>query len=198
MIRTIDWFLNKFTMYRLTIYSLAALLYLAAILSAFGVVPGGPVAILSTVAILLAACFLVNALFARVLGIRSNPESSLITALIMALIMGPVSALSDPRRAAILALAGAVAVASKYLLALRRQHVFNPAALGALFSALLFGMNASWWVGNAALLPLVALGGLLLARKIGRLRLVAAFLGLFLVFNLGLALAQGLAVLDAI
>ncbi len=191
-------FLDSFTMYRLTLYYLAALLSLATILSAFGVVPGGPLAILSTTAILLAACFLVNALFARIMRVRSNPESSFITALIMALIMGPVPILSDPRRAAILALAGAVAVASKYLLALRRQHLFNPAAFGALFSGLLFGMNASWWVGNAALLPLAAVGGILLARKIGRLRLVGAFLGLFAVFNVGLALDQGLAISDAV
>jgi len=154
--------------------------------------------VLSTTAILLASCYLVNALFARILRIRPNPESSLITALIMSLIMGPVSAFSDPRRAAILALAGAVAVASKYLLALRRQHVVNPAAVGAFFSALLFSANASWWVGNAALLPLAAIGGLLLARKIGRLRLVGAFLALFLAFNLGLALDQGLSVGDAL
>ena len=58
-------------------------------------------------------------------------------------------------------------------------------------------MNASWWVGNAALLPLVAVGGLLLARKIGRLRLVGAFFGLFLAFDFGLALTQGLDVADA-
>jgi ferredoxin-NADP reductase len=198
MIAIIDRFLNRFTMYRLTLYFLAALLGLATILGAFGVVPGGPLAVLSTTAVLLAACFLVNALFARVLGIRSNPESSLITALILALISGPVSILSDPRRAGILALAGAVAVASKYLLSLRRQHIFNPAAVGAFFPALLFGMDATWWVGNPALLPLVVVGGLLLARKAGRMRLVGAFLGLFIVFNMALGLPQGLTVSDAL
>ena len=192
MIQIIDKMLNRFTMYRLTLYYLAALLGLAVVLSFFGIVPGGPLAVVSTTAILLAACFLVNAILARILGIRPNPESSLITALILALITGPVPAFSDPRHAGVLALAGAAAAASKYLLALRRQHVFNPAAVGALFSGLVFGMNATWWVGNAALLPLAAVGGLLLARRIGRLRLVGAFLAAFLVFNVGLALAQGL------
>jgi ferredoxin-NADP reductase len=195
MTRIVDRFLNLFTMYRLTLYFLAALLGLATILSAVGVVAGGPLAVISTAAILLASCFLVNWLFALVMRIRSNPESSLITALIMALIMGPVP--FDLRQLGILALAGAVAVASKYLLAMRRQHVFNPAAAGALFSAFAFGANASWWVGNAALLPLAVVGGLLLARKIGRLRLVAAFLGLFVAFNLVLAFSQGLAISDA-
>ena len=114
MIEILDRFLNRFTMYRLTLYYLAALLYVATILGAFDIVPGGPMAILSTTAILLAVCFLVNALIARILGIRSNPESSLITALIMALIMGPVSTHHRSAAAAILALAGAVAIASKY------------------------------------------------------------------------------------
>ena len=198
MISILDAFLNRFTMYRLTVYYLASLLYVATILSAFAVVPGGPVAILSTTGILVASCLLGNALLARIARIRSNPESSLITALIMALIMGPVPAFSDPRRAGILALAGGVAVASKYLLALRRQHLFNPAAVGALFSSIVFGAGASWWVGNVALLPLAAAGGLLLARKTGRLRLVGAFLAMFLAFDSALALIQGLGVGDAL
>ncbi len=196
MTRIIDRFLNLFTMYRLTLYLLAAFLGLAVVLGALRVIPADPMAIVSTTAILLASCYLVNKLFALVLRVRANPESSLITALIMALIMGPIP--FDLRQGGILALAGAVAVASKYLLAVRRQHIFNPAAAGALFSAFAFGANATWWVGNAALLPLVAVGGFLLARKIGRLRLVLAFLGLFVAFNLILAFGQGLAVADAL
>ena len=196
MIRLIDRFLNIFTMYRLTLYFLAALLVLGAAFSALGIVPGGPLAIIAATAVLLASCFLANALFARILGVRSNPESSLITALIMALIMGPVPL--DLRQLGMLAVAGAVAAATKYLLALRRQHIFNPAAAGALFSAFVFGANATWWVGNLALLPLAAVGGLLLARKIGRLRLVAAFLGLFVGFNLILGFSQGIGLGDAI
>ena len=129
---------------------------------------------------------------ARLWRVRSNPESSLITALILALISSPVSPISDARHAAILALSALVAMASKYVLAVRRQHVFNPAALGALFSGLLFGSFASWWVGNLALLPLVALGGLLLARKISRLRFIATFIIAFIFFMVGLALPQGL------
>ncbi len=56
----------------------------------------------------------------------------------------------------------------------------------------MFGSFASWWVGSTALLPLVLIGGLLLVRKVSRIRLVGVFLGAFLVFNVGLALIQGL------
>ena len=192
MMRLIDNALNTITMYRLTLYFLIALLGLAVVESLFGLIPGGPLAIVATTAVLLAVCFLVNAAIARIMKIRSNPESSLITALILALISGPVSLTGDPRHIVALVLAGVVAIASKYLLALRKQHLFNPAAVGALFSGLVFGDYASWWVGNLALLPLVVVGGFLLVRRISRLRLIGVFLLAFSVFMVCLGAAQGL------
>jgi glycine betaine catabolism B len=191
MTRIIDSFLNRFTTYRLTLYYVAALLVLGFVLSLFGVLPGGPVAIVSTVALLLAVCLVVNRILARILRINANPESSIITALILALIMAPVSVLSDLRHAAILAAAGTAAIASKYALAWKRQHPFNPAAVGALVAGLAFGTWATWWVGSTALLPLVLAGGLLLARKIARFRLLGTFFLFFLVFNAALGLVQG-------
>jgi glycine betaine catabolism B len=193
MMQIVDRFLNKFTLYRLTLYYLASLLCLGIALSVFRLVPVDTVGILSSTTILLAVCFGANALFARLWRVRSNPESTLITALILALILAPASIITDLRHAGIAALAGLVAVASKYLLALRRQHAFNPAAVGALFSGLVFGNFASWWAGSAALLPLVIVGGFLLVRKASRIRLVGVFLGAFLLFNVTLALVQGLA-----
>jgi glycine betaine catabolism B len=192
MMQIVDRFLNKLTLYRLTLYYLIALLGLGLVLSIFGVVPVSALGILSSTAILLAVCLVVNAVAARLLRIKSNPESTLITALILALIMPPAWLITDPRHALVTALAGAVAIASKYLLSLRRQHAFNPAAVGALVSGLVFGNYASWWVGSTALLPLVALGGLLLVRKVSRVRFVGVFLGAFLAFNVALALVQGL------
>jgi ferredoxin-NADP reductase len=189
--RVVDDFLNRFTTYRLTLYSLAALLVAGFCLSIFGIVPGGPVAILSTVALLLAVCMGLNAVLSRVLRITTNPESSIITALILALISGPVSVISDPLHGGILALAGAAAILSKYVLAARRQHIFNPAALGALVPGLVFGTYATWWVGNAAMLPFVIACGLLLARRISRFRLLGVFFLFFAAFNAALGFLQG-------
>jgi len=191
MMRLLDDLLNRFTTYRLTLYYVASILVLGFVLSFFGIVPGGPTAIVSTVALLLAVCLLVNRVLARLLRINANPESSIITALILALISGPVSVATDLRHAAILALAGAAAIASKYLLAWKRQHIFNPAAVGALVSGLAFGAYATWWVGNEALIPLVVMGGLLMARKIARFRLLGIFFFLFMIFNAALGLVQG-------
>ncbi|HET6485021.1 MAG TPA: oxidoreductase [Spirochaetia bacterium] len=192
MIRTIDALLNRLTMYRLTLYYLMALLGLGLALSFFHLVSPAPLAILSTTAVLLAACYAANWAAARLLRIPSNPESSLITALILALIVGPVSFMEDPGRVGLLALAGVASVASKYILAFRRQHAFNPAAVGALVAGVVLGLDVTWWVGSLPMLPLVAIGGLLLAWRVHRMRFVAVFLGAFLVFLLGMGLAQGL------
>jgi ferredoxin-NADP reductase/Na+-translocating ferredoxin:NAD+ oxidoreductase RnfD subunit len=192
MTRLIDSLLDRLTMYRLTLYSLIALVGLGFVLSLFGLVPARPEAIASTTAILLAVCLGANAIFSRVWRVRSNPESSLITALILALVVDPVFPPANPRGAVVVALAAAVGIASKYLLAFRRQHLFNPAAVAALFSGLAFGAFASWWVGGTYMLPLVLLGGALLARKVRRFRLLGVFLGEFVLFMVILSLVNGL------
>ncbi len=192
MMKAIDSFLNRFTTYRLLLYYLAALLGLGFILSLFHALPVSPVAILSTTAIYIAVSYGANWGFAKILRINSNNESTLITALILALISGPVSLFADPRKAAILALAGLFAVASKYLIAIRKQHVFNPAALGVFLTAIIFGLYSSWWVGNIALLPVVAIGGFLVLRKTGRFRFVAVFFVAFIAFLMAMSVIQGL------
>jgi glycine betaine catabolism B len=192
MIRIVDGLLNRLTMYRLTLYYLIALVGLGLGLSFFHLVPARPEAIASTAAILLASCFAANFLISRVWGVRSNPESSLITALILTLILEPAFPGTNLRAAGVVALAGAVGSASKYLLAFRRQHVFNPAAAAALFSGLVFNAYASWWVGATYLLPLVVVGGALLTRKVNRFRVVGVFLGASLAVNVLLSLLNGL------
>ena len=192
MLRTIDDFLNKFTMYRFLVYYLGAILAGALVLSLFHLIPVQPIAILSTTAIYIVVTYLANLVFSRLLKVHSNPESTLITALILSLISGPVSIFSDPRKAAIFALAGLVAIASKYLIAIRKQHIFNPAAFGIFISDIVFGLYSSWWVGNIWLLPIVAVGGVLLLRKINRFRFVASFFAAFVVFLMALSIIQGL------
>jgi len=194
MIALMDRFLNRFTMYRLTLYYLAALLALGVALGALGILPVAPLGVLTSTAVLLAVTLALNALAARALQIASNPESTIITALILALILTPPTSAADLRALGTIALSGGVAIASKYLLAVRRQHLLNPAAAGALFSGLVFGAYASWWVGSSAMLPLVLVGAILLARKISRVRLLALFLAVFVTFNVSLAVIQGLTV----
>ena len=76
MMQIIDRFLNRFTMYRLTLYYLVSLLALGLLLSAFGIVPVDALGILSSTVILLAACLGTNALFA------GNPRMTFLTSFV--------------------------------------------------------------------------------------------------------------------
>lgn len=172
MLRLIDRLLDRVTMYRLLLYYLIALVGLAAVLSQLGYLHYGPIAVLFSATYLVAVCWLSNRIFAHTFGAPSNPESSIITGLILALIITPISS-----RFGLLFMtaAGGLAIASKYLLAFRKTHIFNPAAMAVVLTAYGAGQSASWWVGTADLLPLVIVGGLLVIRKTRRTPMVAAF-----------------------
>ena len=192
MMRLIDALLNRLTMYRLALYYLVFLLAVAAMFSWAGVLPYDPYALLFTVGVALAACGITNAVFARTYGVPANSESSSITALILALIITPIGSGQDIW---FVAWAGVLAMASKYILALRHKHLFNPVAIAVAITYLALNQSASWWVGTPAMLPFVLLGGLLLARRIRRFGLVLSFLlaALAAVVLLSVASRQNLA-----
>lgn len=169
----IDYFLDRITMYRLLLYYLIALLAAAVGLSAFDVLNFNPLSIIFSAGYLTLICWLVNYVFAQVFETPTNGESSLITALILALIISPPRQLDDLM---FLTAAGVLAMASKYILAIRKKHIFNPAAIAVVLLA--FGANqpANWWVGTAALLPFVLVGGFLIIRKIERSAMAISFL----------------------
>ena len=173
--------------YRLTFYYLAAILLAAMILSLLGVVRLPWMNLAFSAAIALAACWSVNWAFARVCGAASNWESVCISAFIIVLIVTP-SAPGDFAALGFLALVSAWAMASKYIVAVDRRHLFNPAAFGAALMSLAFHRPVSWWVGDYwVLLPLLVLGGVLI---VARLRYFA-MLGSFAVVALGLSVAHG-------
>lgn len=178
MLTFIDSFLNKITMYRLVLYVVGGLLGVAVVLGALNLLHQSPIAIIFSTLILLVVCYAANALFAWAWKAPTNIESVLITAGILALIFTPAKTTADIWT---LVWAGVIAMASKYILAFRKKHVFNPAALAAVFTALVLNQYASWWVGTASLFPFVLVGGLLVARKIRRFDLVLSFTAVALV-----------------
>jgi len=126
--------------------------------------------------ILLVIAWAGNKLIARFFGAITNLESAFITALILALILPPV-AFTNVSGSIGLALIALIAVASKYVIALGKKHIFNPVALAVVISAFAFNLPASWWAaGNLALLPFVVIGGLLIIYKLRRFDLFFAFL----------------------
>jgi ferredoxin-NADP reductase len=176
MIKAIDRFLDHQTMYRLVLYFLVALLATTFVLSLFKLLPHGPVALAAMTAVMLLVCWITNRVFAAVFQVPANIESVYITALILVLILDP-TAVMDPRRIGAVVLAGIWAISSKFILAIGRKHLFNPAALGVALTALLLDEPATWWVGgNLPLLPVVLVGGLLIVRKLRRLDLVLTFI----------------------
>jgi len=176
MLKIVDRFLDHITMYRLVLWYLIALLAAAMALSLAGFLPYTPLAIAMSTALVLAVCWLANIVFARVFEVPANRESVYITALIVALIMDPVGP-GDIAGIGALVFAAIWAVASKFIFAIGRKHLFNPAAFGVLLPALLLDRPATWWLGGSLLLlPVVMAGGLLMVRKLRRFDLVATFL----------------------
>lgn len=172
----IDDKLNRVTMYRLVCYCLAAWLLLGGVFSALGYFPFSPQALLYSTAVIFALSWLTNKIFAGVFRAHENAESYIITALILALIVSPPHTAPEYlSNLPILVWAPILAMASKYVLAVGKKHVFNPAAVAVALTALFIGQSASWWVGTMIMLPFVLAGGLLITRKIQRFDLVLAF-----------------------
>jgi glycine betaine catabolism B len=169
----IDDFLHSITMYRLLLYGL---LIIAAIAVVFGFTNtlsiDGPRLLLSA-GLLLTVCLLANMLFAKLFGAAVNTESALITALILFFLFLPPRTVSQ---GAALVLVGTAAMASKFLLAPGKRHIFNPAAIAAVAVSLGGLIYAGWWVATDVMLPFVAVLGLLVLRKIHRFDMFLAFL----------------------
>ncbi|HEU0115318.1 MAG TPA: RnfABCDGE type electron transport complex subunit D [Thermomicrobiales bacterium] len=195
LLAPLDAWLNRVTMYRLVIAYLAALLGIAAAQSARGVLDYPPASIVGTTAVALVSCVAINSLFAETFGAPVNHDSAVITGLILALIVGPAQ---TPDDYVFLAWAATLAMASKYILAWRNVHLFNPAAIALVATGLFAGQTASWWVGTASLTPFVIGGGLLLTRRIRRGDLVGAFLWATMFVTLAWSALAGLPAAQAL
>lgn len=172
MLRWIDSLLNRATMYRLVLYYLILLLGTAVLFSFTGVLAYDPYALLFSIAFLLAVCAVTNYIFARTFGVPANIESVYITALILALIISPIQGYGDLW---FLGWTAVLSMASKYIVAIRGKHLFNPAAFAVTLTYFTINQSASWWVGNAQMLPFVLVGGLLVVRKLRRFDLIWSF-----------------------
>jgi ferredoxin-NADP reductase/Na+-translocating ferredoxin:NAD+ oxidoreductase RnfD subunit len=179
--------LDGITMYRLVLYVLIGLLGCAVILAALSMLPFSPVALVMSAVVLVVLSWGANAVLAWAFDAPSNVESAIITALILALMLDPPRAPAD---LPLLGWAAILAMGSKYLLALHRQHFFNPAALAAVLTAWALREPASWWVGAPGMVPAVLLGGLLVVRKVRQEELVICFLAAALVTLGGATLVQ--------
>ncbi len=174
ILKPIDYLLDRLTMYRLVLYYLLVLLAAAVGLSALGYLKFNFLALSFTAGYLTVICWLTNQVFAYVFEAPVNIESVYITALILTLIVNPYKI---PHDILFLTAVAGLAISSKFILAIRKKHIFNPAAVAVALMAIGAGQAASWWIGNVYMTPLVVIGGLLVVRKIQRGRMVASYLG---------------------
>lgn len=177
-----DWFdylLGKVTMYRLVTISLSALLVLSIFLGAVGYLPYSPVSLLLTSLLLVSTSYAANRFHGWLFDVKPHGESAAITGLILTFILAPVT---TPVSAIPLMLIAIIATASKYILAFRGRHVFNPAAVGVLFASLSGLSYAIWWVASPALIPLTVFIAFLILYKTRHVKLGLLFIALTVVF----------------
>lgn len=183
----IDNFLDNITMYRLVLYYLLLLLFIATVFSFIGLLPFNPVMLVVSVIFITAICWITNKIFAYAFNAPTNVESVYISALILALILSPIKSISD---LPLLFWAGVLTMASKYILAIDKKHIFNPVAIAVALTAFGFNGSASWWIGTLYMLPFSLLG-FLIVKKLRRYDLVFYFFITALVTILGLSIMQG-------
>ena len=180
---------GRFTMYRTVLVLLIAISAIAVILSLLGRLSFTPLELLVSYAVAIGTTLLAGLLFAKLFHTTAHLESSAITGILLFIVLTPTL---DPIGLAAIAVAGLLASASKYLLAWRGRHIFNPAALGA-FVVTAFQLTYSgWWVGTSDLLPVIAIGAFIVLYRTRHLALGVTFLLTVAVITVGRFLILGL------
>lgn len=177
-----DWVdaqLSRVTMYRLVTLCLSVLLGVAGLLSLTDYFGFSLVELLISVTILVLATYGSGRLFGWLFGVTPHGESSIITGLILACLFVPPSSLVAGLS---LVLVGVFASASKYLLAVRGRHIFNPAATAAVMASVIGLAGAGWWIATPALLPITLTITVLILYKTRRIQMGLLFVVLATIF----------------
>ena len=175
-------------MYRLVLYILIGLLFLAAFFGIFHKIPYSPTSIVLSSLFLVAVSWVANKIFAWAFDAPANVESLYITALILALIISPAQSIGE---LPFLFWAAVLAMLSKYVLAINKKHIFNPAAIAVVITSFTLSQSASWWVGTTWLAPFVAISGFLIIRKLRFVDLAWSFFTTYIVVSLILSFLKG-------
>ncbi len=169
----IDDLLNSVTMYKVVLYGLWALTGVALLFGLLGLLPFAFLALICSLVLILSTSYLFNQLFAKLFSVPANIESVWITGLILFLILVPAATAYEVFGVVLITL---IAIASKYVLAMEKKHIFNPAAIALVVMGLAGSDLAIWWIGNDIMWPIVAIVGLLIVRKIRRMQMFFVFL----------------------
>ncbi|QYH35456.1 FAD-dependent oxidoreductase [Salinibacterium sp. M195] len=195
MKRWLDRSLGALAMYKLVWISLAILSVAAITLAFLDLISPDPFALLASLPVAVGFSYLASGIGARIVRQRAHLESALITGLLVFFIMAPSL---EPLGLLGIALASTIAGASKFLIAFRGRHIFNPAALGAyvfIFAPLGF---PTWWVGTPLLQPLIVVAAFLILYRTRRLDLGLVFIVVAASIRIALTVAGGGTLTDAL
>ncbi len=199
MIHAIDRFLNATTMYRLVLYGLALLAAVSVVFGFFELLPFSGLVLVGSSVVFVSACVGINTLLAKLYRVPANFESSIVTGLILFLLIAPPIQGNElvPFLGTAL-FASAIAMASKYVLAFHKRHVVNPAAFAALVLGFVGSPNVTWWIGSRPLIPVVAIIGLLIVKKIRKFTLVGSFLCAWVVATAAVSALGGFEIMESV
>ena len=172
----LDRILGRVTMYALVIISLGVIGVAAIVLGLLGQISVQPIPLLLSAAVLLLASYIANGVLGIIFRTKPQLSSLVITALLLLFIFQPTA---DPGGLAVLALAAVIAAATKYVLAFRGRHIFNPAAAAAFIVGVIPALTTNtfvvWWIGTPALFPFTLIAALAILFRTRRLWLGAVF-----------------------
>ncbi|MBG6055540.1 ferredoxin-NADP reductase [Salinibacterium sp. CAN_S4] len=188
MRRLLDRVTGAIPMYKLVVIGLAAITALAFVLSFAGQLSRSPLELVASLLVAIAATSGSGWIAARLAKRQPHPESSIITGLLIFMIMEPTI---EPVALGGIALSGVVASASKYLIAVRGRHVFNPAATGTFIIGIAGIAFPVWWIGTPYLQPVIIIGALLVLYRTQRLAMGVVFAGLAGVISVSASLLGG-------
>ncbi|MDP3208570.1 MAG: oxidoreductase [Rhodoglobus sp.] len=189
------------TMYTLVLIILIAIGVLTLVLSLFGQLSYGPLAVIASSAVAVGLTVGSGWLIAKIMRVTPHISSSLITGMLLFFVMEPKFDLLGISGIALAAVAASI---SKYLIAVRGRHIFNPAAFGAIVPTLIvfttfIGMSyGAWWVGTPFLQPAIIVGAFIVLYRTQRLTIGVSFVLLATVLATTVAVVSGQPVLDAL
>ena len=180
--------LDNVGMYRLVSGSLGTLAGISIIFGFLGWLPYSGLSQIFSLALALLVALLVNISLAWILRIPANHESAVITALILFFLALPESDVFSnwPIVAAV-----TIGIASKYIVAYKKQHFINPAAFGAAALSVTGLYTFSWWAANPVLFVPLVVVGVLVVMKVRKWVPVLAFVGVSLIIYMAESLSYG-------
>lgn len=179
----VDEKLDAMGMYRVVSTALVILVGWAFVTAVGGWLPYGPLELVLSLVVTVAAGLGSNYLLAKLWRVHTNHESAFITALIIFFLILPAQ-LQSLELLIIPVLVVSFAMLSKYLIVWRKQHVLNPVAAGVIATMVLYEyaplppgyFEASWWIGQPLLVVPLLLVGALVVHKVRKWTPVLSFL----------------------